>query len=230
MSVSDYIHPGWGESARRIRQFFREVSDSKGPRGVESHQLWCDSDKILEDGRCEGCNAMRQPVVHRPYVTRGEIPAIMQKPRQIEAARSYREDVVRSQHLQSEMERKLAAAQRRGEEMRREIDRIKVRTQHETERLKARVTPSQPCTRCGARTNNVSKFCHRCKVRMTAEHEKTRLLESHSHVAMYTGDGKVISHGLDSVQCKTCSAIYYLPGPCPWCQLALKPLDSGNDT
>lgn len=61
MSVSDYIHPGWGDGARRIRQIFREISDSKGPAGVESCESWCGSDVIAQDGRCISCNAMRRP-------------------------------------------------------------------------------------------------------------------------------------------------------------------------
>lgn len=61
MSVSDYIHPGWGDGARRIRQIFREISDSKGPAGVESCESWCSSDVIAQDGRCISCNAMRRP-------------------------------------------------------------------------------------------------------------------------------------------------------------------------
>lgn len=121
------------------------------------------------------------------------------------------------------MERKVAAAKHRSEEMRREI-----------ERTKATIYASIACQRCGARTNNVSGLCHRCKVRVSRYNEQKREIESQkaSHVAMYTGDGKVVSHGAEpvSTQCPTCSAIYYLPGPCPWCQLALKPLDSGNDT
>lgn len=166
MSVTDYIHPGWADGARRVRQIIREISDSKGPVGVESHEPWCGGEAIMQDGRCAACNAMREPKVENPYVKR---------PKVIEEA----------EHHQVLLEQRVARASSRIEQMSRE-----------TKRLKARITQARPCVYCNAMTNNTSEICHSCKIRWEVKAHKAELLAKQpSHVALSLGDGQMISYG-----------------------------------
>jgi hypothetical protein len=218
VSLSDYIHPGWEDGYRRVRQIIRQIGDSKRPVGVESHEPWCGGGAIMPDGRCVACNAMRQPKVNR-----SEIPPIMRLPdyRTLEETKS----------LSHEMALKVEESRRRVEASRRRIERMSL----ETKQLKASLDrqTARPCRLCGAQTSNASGMCHRCKQRAEVKQKHEA-----SHMAMDTGDGRVVSHGIQRVQigdqpalqCKKCSAIYYDLGPCPWCQLGSKPLDSGNGT
>lgn len=204
MSVRDYIHPGWADGARRIRQIFREISDSQGPVGVESHELWCGGEAIMQDGRCAACNAMRVPPVvrvHNPWL----------EPRKaIEAAKpDYYKNVLTQQHqIHDELHQKMEVQRRELDRVRRESDRLYERTRQ------GRVVS---CIRCGRQTTNESGLCHTCKKQRTEKFEP--------HVSLLLGNGRVMSHGMspapsDAVMksCPKCSAIYYQT-ECPVCQL-----------
>jgi hypothetical protein len=208
MSVTDYIHQDWFDAARWLREFLIRPDPD-----AEPHEPWCGGGGIMSNGRCASCDAMRHPVVHQPFIQRPKVIEAMK------AADDFMDEHHRvlhdQQRLQHEMRRKMADQTRRLE-----------RLDYETKRLKERVATK--CVRCGCMTSNPSKFCHRCKVRADSEAQKLKFLEAHArpnHVAMYTGDGRVVSHGLPPApsdarmkSCDKCGSAYY-ETTCPICRI-----------